>query len=114
MIKNVSKNTILAENAEIADNPISRAVGLLKYQQLDKGQALVIRPCNAIHTFFMRFAIDVIFLNRKNCVVKLNKNVQTWRMTWPKFSAVSVVELPVGKIEESKTEVGDRLEICQS
>ncbi len=70
-IINKTKNTILAEEAYIADTVFSRVKGLLGKQSLDEGSALIIKPCNSIHTFFMRFPIDVFFVDRNNKIVKI-------------------------------------------
>ena len=68
-IINISKNTILADKAEMADTFFKRLIGLLNRKSLGKGEALILSPANCIHSFFMRFSIDVLFLDKSNKVV---------------------------------------------
>lgn len=76
------------------------------------GHALVIDPCTSIHMFFMRFPIDVLYLNRDNEVVRAQKGLKPWRVG-PLYTrgARFVIELPAGAIERSGTDVGDQLVI---
>jgi uncharacterized membrane protein (UPF0127 family) len=104
---NQTKNTILAQRVVIADNPLSRMKGLLGRKIFLKGEALVIKPCNAIHTFFMRFAIDCLFLDHNSKVVRAITNLKPWRITSPHFSSHSVIELPSGVVKDSSTKEGD-------
>ena len=72
-----------------------------------------ISPCESVHTFFMRFAIDLVYLDRQQRVKKVRSNVGPWRLS-ACFSAHSVLELPVGTITASQTESGDTVEILAS
>ncbi len=110
-VVNQTKNTVIAENAVLADTFLSRMVGLLKHERLDKGEGLVITHCNSIHMFFMRFAIDVIFLDKNDKVVGLVPNIPPNRLSKIYFSAVRAVEVPVGVIPATQTEVGDTITI---
>ena len=93
-----------------ADTTKTRMVGLLNRTELKKGEGLWIVPSEAVHTFFMRMAIDVLFLDRKRRVVKLRPRMGAWRMAMA-WKGRTVVELPPGTIVESGTVVGDELEI---
>lgn len=106
-ILNQTKNTILAQEVEIADHPFSRMKGLLGRKVFLNGEALIIKPCNAIHTFFMHFAIDCLFLDQGNKVVRAISDLKPWRITPPYFSSLLVIELPAGIIKASSTEEGD-------
>ena len=106
---NATRNTVLAESILIADTPIKRIIGLIGRKEFNPGQALVIRPCKAIHTFFMRFAIDVIFIDRDKRVVKALPHFRPYRLSRMYFRAYAVIELPVGTIESSLTHEGDTL-----
>ena len=110
-IINSTKQTILSENAQMADTPFSRIKGLLGRAALERGEALVITHCRSIHMFFMKFAIDAIFVDRKHRVVGIVENIKPFRMS-PYFLFSSyVIEIPVGKIKESLTEKGDEIVI---
>jgi len=112
-IINKSKATLLAVQVEIADTTFRRVKGLLGRSGLNKGQALVIRPCNSIHTFFMQFPIDVLFMDRNNRVVKALHDFKPWRLSAVYFGAAYTIELPAGIIRESLTREGDLLELKQ-
>jgi uncharacterized membrane protein (UPF0127 family) len=107
---NKTRQKVLAEQADIADTSAKRRTGLLKHTGLAEGEGLWIVPTEGVHTFAMKFTIDVIFLSRKRVVVKLRPNMVRGRMALS-FRAHSVVELPAGTIERSGTQVGDELEL---
>ena len=88
----------------------TRKTGLLGRTSLDEGEAMVIAPTNAIHTWFMRFAIDIAFVNREGRVVKLRSAVKPWRMTGA-LRGYAAIELPAGSLESHDTIRGDVLEI---
>jgi len=74
---------------------------------------MIIRPCQAIHTFLMTFPIDVIFADRHDRVVYLVKAMSPNRLSPPVLGARYVIELPVGAIEASGTELGDQLDLLE-
>ena len=92
----------------MADTSAKRRTGLLKHTSLEPGQGLWIVPCEGVHTWFMKFAIDVVFLNKKRQVVKLRKSMGKWRMAMS-LRAHSVLELPAGTLERTGTQKGDQL-----
>ncbi len=106
---NRTRGTVLATRLEVADSGPARQKGLLGREGLAAGEGLWIIPCESVHTFFMRFAIDLVYLNRKNRVKKVRGGVAPWRLS-ACFSAHSVLELPAGTIRNSRTERGDTLE----
>jgi uncharacterized protein len=99
----------LADRLEIANTFWTRFCGLMLRRSLAQGQALWIRPSNGVHTFWMRFAIDVIFLDREMRVVKLVENLRPFRLTMPKGTARSVIELPAHTIAQAGVRLGDQL-----
>ena len=109
-VRNLTKNTILADRADIADTSETRQRGLLKHTGLADGEGLWIVPCEGVHSFFMKFAIDVVFINKKRVVTKVRPNMVKSRIALS-FRAHSTIELPVGMIEKSRTTVGDQLEL---
>jgi len=99
---------LVAEHVEMADTRRARRRGLLGRTHLADGEALMLIPCFTVHTAFMRFAIDLIFLDRDGCVVRTVSRLQPWRaaVAW---RAHSVIELPAGRLECCEVEAGDRL-----
>lgn len=106
---NQSRSIALAERADIADTSAKRRTGLLKHLKLESGEGLWIAPCEGIHTFGMKFPIDVLFLSKKKKVLKARANMARGRIALS-LRAHSVLELPAGTIEASGTCVGDQLE----
>ncbi len=110
MIRNVTRDTVLATAERWARTYSERTRGLLDSEGLEPGEALVISPCNSVHMFGMKFAIDVLFVKKDGTVVRAIPNLKPWRATRIYFTAKHTIELPVGAIEASGTEKGDRLE----
>jgi uncharacterized membrane protein (UPF0127 family) len=109
-VRNQSKNTQLADRAEIADTSKKRKIGLLKHTRLESGEGLWITPCEAVHTIGMKFPIDVVFLDKKRRVVKIRSGMPRWRMS-ACLRAHSVLELPSGMAAATQTVAGDQLEL---
>ena len=112
-IINQTKGTTLAQNASLAKNIFTRAIGLLNRSSLNKDEALIIMPCNSIHTFFMRFPIDVIFVDRNNKVIKALSSVKPFRLSGIYLSSSFVIELPAGTLQNIPTAIGDLVLIEQ-
>jgi uncharacterized protein len=108
-IVNLTRQTTLAERAEIAASGARRNKGLLGRDGLQAGEGLWITPCEAVHTFFMRFSIDLVYLDRDKRVKKVRSHVTPWKMS-ACLSAHSVVELASGTVGVTQTRPGDRLE----
>jgi hypothetical protein len=108
LIRNETRSTVLATEAEAADTSAKRRKGLLGRQGLAPGEGLWIVPCEAVHSFFMKFPIDVIYLDRDKRVRKVTRGLAPWRMS-ACLTAHSVLELPAGKADETQTQPGDRL-----
>ena len=108
---NLRTHTTLATNVRVADTLFTRMKGLLGKKELPIGDALWIKPCFSVHTFFMKFPIDVLFLNKQNQVIAVVSNITPNRMTRLYPQSFSVLELPPGTIAASNTELGDEIEI---
>lgn len=108
-VLNVTRDRVLATHATRAEGFWDRFRGLMGRRELPMGQGLHLIPCGSIHTFFMRIPIDVLFLDADGRVVRLYEALAPWRMTRPAFKTRSVVELPIGTLRGSGTEVGDLL-----
>ena len=110
VLTNTRNDQVVAHTLLRAFDSASRNQGLLKRDFLEEGSALVIAPTNAIHTFFMRFAIDVAFVAKDGRVLKLRRNMRPWRIA-AAWRAFAVVELPVGALDRADTRTGDMLRI---
>lgn len=110
-IFNLTQNTLLAKNVILADTSLKRIIGLLGKTGLKEKEALVILPCKQVHTFFMRFSIDILFLDKENKVIAALSNFKPCRVTPLYFSALLAIELPAGIIESSRTVVGDEISL---
>lgn len=107
-ILNLTRQAVLADRVEVADRGAKRSKGLLGRNGLGSGEGLWIVPCEAVHTFFMRFPIDLIYVDSQKRVKKVRSGVPPWRMS-ACFSAHSVIELPSGTIRTTQTKAGDNL-----
>ncbi len=107
-ILNPARGSVLAEAACAANTSATRREGLLKRESLPPGEGLWIVPCEGVHTVGMKFAIDVLFLDRKKRVLKVRKDMGRWRMALC-LRAHSVLELPSGTVDATKTAKGDHL-----
>lgn len=108
-VSNRTRGTVLASRLEVAESGPRRSKGLLGREGLGSGEGLWIVPCESVHTFFMRFAIDLVYLDRKNKVKKVRSAVPPWRLS-ACLTAHSVIELPAGTVESTRTRAGDMLE----
>ena len=108
-VSNLSRHAVLATRMEVADSGPKRNQGLLGRERLSLGEGLWIFPCQAVHTFGMRFPIDLVYLDRKKRIRKLRSKVPPGRLS-ACLSAHSVLELPPGTIRATQTQPGDMLE----
>lgn len=99
--------------AELANNPFTRMRGLLGRRELPAGQGLLIEPCNSVHMVFMRFPIDVVYIDKDGVVVKAVEDLKVNRFSAGGRKARSTLELPVGTIREAGITPGDRLTIIR-
>ena len=110
MLRNASTGQVVAGNVELATTRAARNKGLLGRDALPRDHALLIAPCWSIHTWFMRFPIDVIFLARDGRVMKTRVAIGPWRMALA-LGAYAVVELAAGALANIRLKTGDCLEL---
>lgn len=108
---NQTKNTVLAENIFIAKTPFARIKGLLGKKNLPCGQALILDPCNSIHTFFMRFPMDVLFVDKNYKVIKTLCDLNPSRISRIYWNSSRVIELPAGILKLTNTQAQDQLQL---
>jgi uncharacterized membrane protein (UPF0127 family) len=107
--RNASIGTVIADKVGVAASRASRAVGLLTRSGLEPGEALWIVPSRGVHTWGMRFAIDVLALDEEGTVIDAVPNMGPWRMRLPRRGTAGVLELPAGTLAASNTGIGHRI-----
>ncbi|MGO9750498.1 MAG: DUF192 domain-containing protein [Solirubrobacteraceae bacterium] len=105
-----TRDNVVCEHAEIADTPLLRLRGLLGRGSLPEGHGMLIEPAPSIHSAFMRFEFDAVFLDRDLQVIKLVERIPPWRARAARH-ARSVLELAAGEIEHRGIQVGDVLAV---
>ena len=107
-IVNLTRGTVVCECSVVADQPLRRMRGLIGRRSLPAGEGLLLQPAPSVHTAFMRFPIDVVFLNRAMEVVKVVECLQPWRMSSARL-ARTTLELATGEASARGIRIGDAL-----
>jgi uncharacterized membrane protein (UPF0127 family) len=110
IVRNRTRGSTLGSEVRLADTPRARRIGLLKHDKLNTGEGLWIYPTQAIHTWGMRFPIDLVFIDRRMRVRRIYHRLAPFRLTSLVWSAQSVLELPSGSLASTGTSVGDELQ----
>ena len=108
VLVNQRTGAVLSDRLIPAFDSAARRRGLLQHGELPEGTAMIIAPSNAIHTFFMKFPIDVVFVGRDGAVRKIREAVAPWRMS-AALRAYAVIELRAGALRHANTVIGDTL-----
>ena len=108
---NLRNNAVLADKAKVADSFFSRLIGLLGRSCLEKGEALILKPSCSIRTVFMRFTIDVLFLDKEGKVIALLPSFKAFCFSPVYFNAYFPVELPDHTLKLTQTQPGDLVKI---
>jgi len=113
VIVNKSKDIVIARQGTVASTFGTRLKGLLgqKESEFKPGMGLIIRPCRQVHTFFMRFSIDVLFVDHNLTIIKMFSDLQPYRVSPLVRKAGIVIELPRGTIAKTGSTEGDLLKI---
>jgi len=114
ILENKTKNQTLVTDLTVAGGFWNRNKGLLGRKHLGVQEGLWIEHCNSIHTFFMNFPIDVAFVDSNLVVCAAYNGIPPWRLTFPKWKAKSVFELPQGTLTKTSTEIGDQLNVVHA
>jgi len=109
IILNSTKNVTVTNTEEIANTFFKRLKGLLGRSHLPEKHGMLIYPCNQIHSFFMKFPFDAVFLTRDNRVIYFMEGIKPYRASPLISKAFSVLELPVGTIRKSGIEINDKI-----
>jgi uncharacterized membrane protein (UPF0127 family) len=105
-----NKQNIISQEGQVANTFFKRLVGLMFKKSIGPEYALIFYNATSIHTFFMRFPIDIIFLDKNNQIIRISQALKPWRMVFCSHSKVTI-ELPAHKTKENSSKVGDFLEI---
>ena len=114
LARNLDTGAVVADRIAVADTHATRAVGLLSREGLEPGEGLWIVPSRGVHTFWMRFAIDVIALDDRGVIIDRVADMRPWRIRLPRRGTAGVLELRAGTLDESGTRVGHRIELAQA
>jgi len=104
-----NKNILLAETVETADSFIKRLKGLMGSSYLEEGAGLLLVPCKSIHTWFMNYPIDVVFLDKRNVIVEILHSVPPYRIGPIVKEAFSALELKAGTCRTLDISSGDQV-----
>ena len=107
--RNASTGRVIADRVGVAATRASRAVGLLSRSGLEPGEALWIVPSRGVHTWGMRFTIDVLALDESGVVIDCVSNLRPWRIRLPRLGTAGVLELPAGTLAASRTGIGHQV-----
>jgi uncharacterized membrane protein (UPF0127 family) len=109
IVRNDERETVLGEAIEVADTAVRRVKGLLGRECLEDGQGLLFKQCSSLHTLFMRFPIDILFIDKQGKVLKSRSDVRPFKFVASPWKAYYALELPSGAITRSNTRVGDHM-----
>ena len=109
-LKITTNGKLISDDVKVANSFVERGVGLMFKKEMVGFNALLIDPCKSIHTFFMKYDLDVLFIDSKWKIVKIKRNLKPWRMTMLSFRTTRVLEMKGGELSPD-VKVGDVLEV---
>lgn len=112
-IDNLTRGTVVAPRCRVAASLLDRAVGLLRTPEPTAGDGLLIERTQSIHMFFMRYPIDVAFVDQSGRVTRIVVGLRPWRVVWWARGARDCLELGVGSLAGSGIQEGDQLSFVQ-
>jgi uncharacterized protein len=110
-VENTTRQAVLLGEGRVADNPWTRLRGLIGVHELRRGEGLLIKPCHGVHCMFMSMPIDVVYVDRQDRVVAVDRAMKPWAIGKIYRESVYVIELPPGAIDETATQPGDQLAV---
>ncbi len=108
-VRNITRETYLITRGRLADTFLSRLLGLMGRRSLAPGEGLVIVPSKGVHTWWMRFPIDVVYVDAAWRVIDIDEDLRPWRFGRIRGKAHAVIEVPAGTVASTRTRVGDVL-----
>jgi uncharacterized membrane protein (UPF0127 family) len=112
-IENVTRGTVIGNRIRVASSAWDRSVGLLRTSEVTPGEGLWIERSPSIHMFFMRYAIDAVFVSGDGRVTRIAANLKPWRVVPWARGARDCLELRAGTVAQSQTSVGDELKLVE-
>lgn len=112
-VENATRGTVVAEEARVATSLRDRTVGLLGTRELPRGTGLLIQRSPSIHMFFMRYAIDAVFIDKDLRIAMIAANLKPWHVVWWARGARDCLEVPCGTALDTSTMVGDELRLIE-
>jgi uncharacterized membrane protein (UPF0127 family) len=109
---NATQGSVIGERIRVADTGLTRIIGLLGERELLNGDGLLIVPSQGVHTWFMRFAIDVAIVDKDWRVIDISHHLRPFRLTGFFWKGAAVLELPPGTLKSSSTSVGDLIDFA--
>lgn len=106
-----NRGSLLLDRLEVCVSGVERMRGLLGRRAMPPGAGMLLAPCLSIHTFFMKFPIDVLVLNRELCVLEVKRRLVPWRVFFGGFRAWGMVEVQSGWMPIDAVNPGDVLEV---
>ncbi|HEX8926196.1 MAG TPA: DUF192 domain-containing protein [Terriglobales bacterium] len=110
-VTNTTRTTSLGDRIQVAERGLDGVIGLLGRRSLDAGQGMLIVPTQAVHTIGMAFPIDLVFIDKHNKVIATREDIPPFRISKFYWKALGVIELPIGTIRDTRTQVGDQLKV---
>ncbi len=110
---NKANNTVISENVMVADTFFRRLRGLMFTKTLPEENALHIEPCNGVHTFNMRYSIDILYLDKSQIILAVDEDMRPWRIGRFVNNAVAVVELPRGRVKKMCIKTGQAVQFME-
>ena len=95
----INDGVVIAQEVEVARSFFKRLKGLMFRKEMKHGTAMLLAPCPQIHTCFMRFALDVLFLDQDGKVVRVMENLKPWRLSPIVYHATQTLEMPAGTLQ---------------
>jgi len=108
-VRNLERGTVLATRAKLASSYVDRFFGLMMRKGVEEGGGLLLTKSSSVHSFFMRFRFDAIYLDREGRVVKIVPSMRQWWVSFGGRGAKDTLELPAGVAASTGTQPGDML-----
>jgi len=111
ILRDRTSNKVISQNVIVANSFFKRLKGLMFTKELPPESAVFIYPCSSIHTCFMNYNIDVLYLDKNNIILAIDEDMEPWRFGKIIKGSVSVIEIPIGTVARKQIKIGQALEL---